>query len=391
MSNLISRFGVEPGATMGAVMARHRGMGPGFDFIRIALSTLILYLHCRWLVGAMALDAVAATAQAAPKALTVIGAAPVRQFNWFQPIHGLLVPMFFAVSGFLVTGSAVRLRSTPVFLWFRVLRLLPALATEVTLSALILGPALTAVSLSAYFRDPTFRQYFLNIVGDVHFLLPGLFKDNPVEVVNVNLWTLPSEFYCYLFTTIGMLTTIIYRPRAFCIAAGILTVFLIPLNIITGIGNDGLFRLIYYFFVGVAFFHLREHIPVRLGYVIAAGVLAYALEASGWGKLIAPVFVCYTILFVGMLQIPRIPIMQRGDYSYGIYLYGFPLSQAVMTLIPTLRGHSNILFFIAFPTTLLFAVASWHLIEKPALRAKKAFSRRTIPVEPSERIAEVRA
>jgi peptidoglycan/LPS O-acetylase OafA/YrhL len=45
-----------------------------------------------------------------------------------RPILYVLVPAFFALSGFLVTGSALRLRKTSTFIAFRVLRILPALA-----------------------------------------------------------------------------------------------------------------------------------------------------------------------------------------------------------------------------------------------------------------------
>jgi peptidoglycan/LPS O-acetylase OafA/YrhL len=67
--------------------------------------------------------------------------------------------MFFALSGFLVTGSAIRTRSVRTFLTFRFLRIFPALATEVTLSAVILGPLLTTLPLKDYVSD----HHFWNI------------------------------------------------------------------------------------------------------------------------------------------------------------------------------------------------------------------------------------
>lgn len=391
MPNILGWFGVEPKDTMADVMGRHRGMGPGFDFIRIALSSLIFYIHCQWLAGSTAVDPVAAVNAVGQAAAQAAPAAASFRFDWQRPIHDMLVPMFFAVSGFLVTGSAIRLRKTPLFLWFRVLRLLPALVTEVTLSALVLGPALTAFTMSRYFSDPAFAQYFLNILGDVHFLLPGLFKSNPVDVVNVNLWTLPAEFYCYLFTMIAMLTAVIYRRRVFTITLIVLSFVLVPYAVITAYGANGtgfktLTELVYYFFVGVAFYHWRDCIPVRLWMLVGAGVISYALIATGQRlNFVAPIFICYTILAIGMLKIPRIPLLQRGDYSYGIYLYGFPICQAIMAVEPALRGHSRMLFFTSFPATLLFAAASWHLIEKPALKLKKAFSAKAIPIEPKDR------
>jgi len=62
--------------------------------------------------------------------------------------------------------------------------------------ALILGPLLTEFPLSAYFRDSEFWAYFLNILGEIHYHLPGLFIHNPTTAVNGQLWTVPFELAC---------------------------------------------------------------------------------------------------------------------------------------------------------------------------------------------------
>jgi peptidoglycan/LPS O-acetylase OafA/YrhL len=59
-----------------------------------------------------------------------------------------------------------------------------------------------------------------------------------------------------------------------------------------------------------------------------------------------------------------------GDYSYGIYLWGYPAQQMVAAVFGTLPFLSNA--FAGLCLALLFAVASWYAIEKPALRLKGA-------------------
>jgi hypothetical protein len=66
-----------------------------------------------------------------------------------------------------------------------------------------------------------------------------------------------------------------------------------------------------------------------------------------------------------MLRIPPIPLIRRGDYSYGIYLYGFPICQAFVAGMPRLIGHPYWLILIAGATTVALAVVSWHFIEHP--------------------------
>jgi peptidoglycan/LPS O-acetylase OafA/YrhL len=53
-----------------------------------------------------------------------------------------------------------------------------------------------------------------------------------------------------------------------------------------------------------------------------------------------------------------------GDYSYGTYIYAYPVQQALMALRPDLSAVP--LFVLSFFVTLVLAVASWHFIERPA-------------------------
>jgi peptidoglycan/LPS O-acetylase OafA/YrhL len=59
-----------------------------------------------------------------------------------------------------------------------------------------------------------------------------------------------------------------------------------------------------------------------------------------------------------------------GDYSYGVYIYAFPVQQCLAALIPGISvARMNI---YASLITLTLAVMSWHFIEKPALDRKFA-------------------
>ena len=208
---------------MKSVLDAHRGVGPGFDLLRIALAVIIFEGHVSWLTGA-----------------TTIGAMPVTTLNpgavqgwtgWYQPILISYVPAFFALSGFLVMGSAVRTRATQTFLMFRALRIFPALAVELCLSAFILGLWFTSLSPADYLRDPGLLRYFGNLVGIVDFELPGVFDNNSVRhVVNANLWTLPAEFNCYLAIALLMFSGLLYRRRALAILFAAVTVVFAALN-----------------------------------------------------------------------------------------------------------------------------------------------------------------
>ena len=74
--------------SVGHVLDRYKGFGPGFDFLRLCLALAVLWFHSFVILGTM----------------TQIEATPL----WYC-IY-MIMPMFFALSGFLVAGSALRLR-----------------------------------------------------------------------------------------------------------------------------------------------------------------------------------------------------------------------------------------------------------------------------------------
>jgi peptidoglycan/LPS O-acetylase OafA/YrhL len=135
------------------------------------------------------------------------------------------------------------------------------------------------------------------------------------------------------------------------------------------------------FLLGIAAYLYRDRLPYS--WWLFGGCVAFCLGLSAmrpapWmtvpllNLIVAPVTV-YMTVFIGATRIPRLPIYGRGDYSYGIYLYGVPIQQSVRAALPfTDTALLNLLFSI--PLITLFAMFSWHCIEKPILRLRKRFS-----------------
>ena len=71
----------------------------------------------------------------------------------------------------------------------------------------------------------------------------------------------------------------------------------------------------------------------------------------------------------------RLPIMH--DYSYGVYLYGWPSQQIAYSILVDFRVHPTALAIsaIAMPLALLLAALSWHLLERPSLNFGHRFAR----------------
>ena len=360
----------------GTVLNDHKGLGPGFDFLRVFLALAIVLTHSWMLTGNLWLYG-----------------TPL----WFTEYA--LVPMFFALSGFLVSGSAMRL-SLGNFLINRGLRIVPALAVDIAVCALVIGPIVTTVALKSYFTHPDFFSYFLNITGYIHYSLPGVFKDHLNTRVNGALWTVPYEIFCYVIMSFLMVTKFVKRPLLIATLTIVIlliglvaqsTAILAPLPTIIQKVVKFFFvsrgaQLFVAFLLGILAYQLKDRIPyswkIFAGCVAICALAAIFLK-SGETELVRSRFVLipaltYITVFIGLTPVPIPKFFKSGDYSYGIYLYHDPFLQCVINVFPRLSlipGFGALFtFLVGIPVVILFATGSWHWIEKPILGLRKKFS-----------------
>ncbi|WP_050032356.1 acyltransferase [Bradyrhizobium sp. LTSP857] len=381
--------------TFGSILGANNGLGPGFDILRLGLAVAILVAHAARLAGTrgpipslfeLILDFLGQAHAQTPN----INAAAQETISsgtpWLRPIVITHVPMFFALSGFLVTGSAFRARKVLPFLTLRFFRIFPALCVEVALSAIVIGAVFTTLDLRAYYTDPMFLTYFGNIVGKVQMELPGVsFWRYDAHAVNANLWTLPSEFYCYLILAAMIVTGLIFNRALSTLLFGIASILLIVANVFFGFDSQPWILApsvnVYYFFMGAMFFHWRDLIPHKGWLCLACIPIAYVLEFSTQAVYLVPVFVTYITIYVGLCNIPTNKLLRSGDYSYGIYLYGYPIMQAIVASVPFVRYRYFTFTSLALATTLVFSILSWHLIEKHFLKLRHRISKRSASIE----------
>ncbi len=105
---------------------------------------------------------------------------------------------------------------------------------------------------------------------------------------------------------------------------------------------------------------------------LAGLVLALLLSArTPWAHDAFMITLPYLVLYIGLLKLPSLSKFARyGDFSYGIYLYAFLVQQSYMAVIGDAWGFWPFML-ISWCVTLLCAVASWYLIERPCLALKK--------------------
>jgi peptidoglycan/LPS O-acetylase OafA/YrhL len=281
----------------------------------------------------------------------------------------LSVMMFFSISGFFITRSFAGRSSLARFVQARCLRLFPALIVVTALTVLVSWLWLTTASSSEFW--PEARNFFVRNVT-LFFLsydLPGVFTQNIYgTTINSSLWTLNYEVMCYMGVAIcGMLG--LTRPGYF---VPVLLVF----AAVFGVNSiypliprvDNLITLGLPFIIGMSFWVWRKVIPL-------SGILALLLLAATYlcreTLLFRPILVLalsYTVFVIGYAKVPVLAAYNRlGDYSYGTYVYAFPIQQMLASfgIVTPLANMA-----LALPLTLTCAVLSWHLVEGPAMRLK---------------------
>ena len=292
--------------------------------------------------------------------------------HWGVYSGAMAVDAFFVISGFLVTGSFLRRRHLPAFLWAPALRLVPAYLACLVLSAYVLGGIFTTLPTVDFLLHPQTRDY---VFTNLHFgttmawKLPGVFVDNPRRAtINGSLWTLPAEVRMYLWVALVGTLGILSR-RAYCNAllAGLFVLGLIAPHYLLMTPVSTFVRLAGFFALGAACYVNRDIVPVHGAIVAALAVLAWLLRSSavypyvfGLTEAAFVFWFAYATRWHGWNRF--------GDYSWRVYLWGFPVQQTVAHAWPTLAPVTNAA--VSLPLALLIAMLSWRFIEKPALRLK---------------------
>jgi peptidoglycan/LPS O-acetylase OafA/YrhL len=332
-----------------------------FDFIRFTAATMVWYGHCYALYGKT------------PDAFTHL-----MHFGY------LGVAIFFVISGYFVTRSYETCGSLLHYLRNRVLRIVPAMAVVLLLTVFLLGPLTTSLTLHQYFAYPDTWRYFN--VFPPQYTLPGVFASNPLNAVNGSLWTLQYEMICYAGVAIfGVLGILFPRPALMMFAA------LWSLRIYGMLANIDLVPPMPFFhqwswepleralkletlFTSGAFMYIaRSHIPLKKEYfalaclLITVGLHYNTVLAA---NLLFDIALPYAVIYLGFLKLPLLSgFGKHGDFSYGLYLYAYPLQQLVLHFCK----HISFTGFLAVSFACIFicALTSWHFIEKPALQLKR--------------------
>lgn len=292
----------------------------------------------------------------------------------------IAVDIFFIASGFLVTSSLLTRQSATAFIWARVLRIFPALWVMLLITVFGMGLALTTESAAAYLHHfETWRYFFKNaiLLRGIDYRLPGI-----KGAINGSLWSLTPEVRMYATLLALWLVAALtgrFRPRALCVA-------IVSIAVLSGAWYlyhgqfeplDNTPRLTFMFFTGASFFVFKDRIAMRK---TACLVMLAAITVSLLDRValffVLNLSLAYVLMYAAYaISGPIRAYNSLGDYSYGLYIYAFPVQRGLCVLVPHISVPALMASSAVITTTL--AVLSWHLLEKRALVLKTAFAART--------------
>jgi peptidoglycan/LPS O-acetylase OafA/YrhL len=310
---------------------------------------------------------------------------------------------FFLTSGFLITESGLR-SSVARFAWARFLRVFPGLWVCLVVTAFVFAPFAALYehgTLEGFWSQPDGPWSYLrnNWLGSMNqYPISGLLAGTPYgrlgggpSAFDGSLWTLRFDLAFYVAVGVLMVTGVLrWTARAVPLLAAGCYLFILrdlfaapdwtsrppargavgPVPLIGYLAADWALYLGFLFILGAVARLYLHRIPMHGSLAALATALLGVSLWRGAAMAVAPLMCAYLMLYLAVALPKRLGRIGRGrDFTYGIYIYGFPVQQIIALLGGArfgLLGYA----VLSVLGSLVFAVPSWYLVEGPAIRLK---------------------
>lgn len=335
-----------------------------FDFLRLFAAALVVFSHSFALSG---------------NGNSNIGS-----------LGALGVWIFFILSGYLISKSWDQYPRFNVFFAKRILRIFPGLIVAVLVTIVVSALFFSSLPLREFFFSQTTISYLNNIfLFNTTFTLPGgVFESNPYpNAVNGSIWTLAYEFTMYIVIALIGVFNIYKKVSPFKIWL-LLFALLVAMLVI---GKQHFAIAVFYlditqllpwalmFFSGVLMHKYEKKIKLNtvLGIVLIALFALILLYTPDIAPLAAATMLAYGLFAIGRHGTMSW-ISKYGDFSYGVYIYSFPIQQMIVAVTGTTNTYK--LFALSIVLSVIVAALSWHFIESKALKLKDKIDLKKYPL-----------
>jgi peptidoglycan/LPS O-acetylase OafA/YrhL len=329
-----------------------------FDFLRLFAAVCICFTHSFYL-------------------LQQENAEPLSKLtNSYFDFSIIGLSIFFTISGYLIYHSAST-SSLKQFAWKRLLRIQPLLIVMCLVLVIAGGIWLTSLSKLQYFSTIETYTYFRNIlpIFGAQFTLPQVFINNIGESgVNGSIWTLVVEERLYaiiaLFFVFKNYRDIIFRYIIIAVNIIYLAhIFIFDNTLIPYLNGRHIIYMLM-FLNGALMYNVKvnffQYAKQWLIWLVAIVFLIITIKIPAIQKSI---FIPFIILLFAHKQLPLNKAGKWGDFTYGVYLFSFPVQQIIIFITK-----NQIKPYTLFALTMLIcfpiAIISWHFFEKKILQYK---------------------
>lgn len=355
----------------------------GFNLVRLACALAVVVFH----------------------AATLNPTAPVRDpiSTLLAPhtdLGGLAVGIFFVISGMFIARSWMSDPHLGRFVLRRAARIMPGLFACLLVSTVLAVTFFSPSGWRGLLEAAPWRYIFGNTV--LHWLqynippselaLPGVLNG---QQLNGPLWTLYWEGRMYVMVAlVGMAAALPLRSWM----RGAALFLLLAANLFPDVTSGYLWevRLWSLFLVGVLLQTLApdlrigaRHVACALALLLLNWTRSASLTPSPLTWFGIALLAVTLMLAVGSWRMPWAAHVQRHDYSYGIYIWHWPLILMLREVLPPLGPRAFCI--VSMLAVIPVAMVSWHLVEAPVLHAlrRRLGRRRTVePQAPAPRPAE---
>lgn len=345
---------------LGTATASHDN---GFNLVRLVCALLVVAYHT-WMMNRAAPHADPLTRLLAPN--TDLGA--------------LAVGVFFVISGMFITRSWMGDPHLGRFALRRVARIVPGLFACLLLSTVVAVLFFSSAGWRGLFDGAPWRYIFGNTVlhGLVYHIpaqelrIPGVLGG---QDLNGPLWTLYWEGRMYVMVAlVGLAAAAPLRSWM----RGAALFLLLAANLFPEVASGYVWevRMWSLFLVGMLLHTLApelrigwRHVGCALALLLLNWTRSEALTPSPLTWFGIALLAVSLALCVGSLRLSWAAHVQRHDYSYGVYIWHWPVIIMLREVLPPVGPIGLSLATLA--VVLPLAMLSWHLVEAPALRAAR--------------------
>ncbi|MBB6372726.1 acyltransferase family protein [Chryseobacterium shigense] len=317
-----------------------------FDFIRVLLAFIVFLGH-----------------------LGTLSYSGQLHFLSHSPVE-VAVFSFFIVSGFLIARSYERSSSLKSYAKKRFNRIVPAYLLVVFLCTVLLS-LVSTLSFSDYFGDiKVYKYLFWNSIF-MNFMapnLPGVFGN---EAVNGALWTLKIEMCFYI--AVPLIFLLFGKNNKYRNISLIVLYFLslIFLNYFEMTGRPAVSRQLpgsLCYFIGgmLVYFHFDQFIKYKNRLFMIA-IITVWIDLILHIKLFSPIMISIIVLYIAYSFKFLNNFGKYGDFTYGIYIFHFPIIRVFATLGLFANYNPFLMGFVCMLVVIGVGIASWHLYEKKFL------------------------